>query len=341
MHECQASAIYSICAPGLRCRLSPLGASIISVEVPDAQGHFLNIALSPRNFEDGSAEPALAGRTIGPCCGRVRDGLITIDGRTYQLEKNEGANHIHGGSSGCSQQIWTGKQLSPTHVRFELTLPDGAAGYPGNRLLRADYSVTENCLQAEYSAETDLPTWLGMTNHVYWDLSGRFDGSAMEQLLEIAADQVVRNDAQHLPLSIVPAKQGAFDFSAPASPKSKLERYPEDTQLRIGRGFNNFYILNEAMQRERGFSARLASPHSGIRMTLQTDQPALVFYSGGFLDSQTRLQSGGAIPGCALALEAQELPDPFHLPGSKARILRPAEKWRRYIRWHFSREKEG
>ena len=337
MSKREIPALYDICAPGIRCKLSGLGASIVSVEVPDRLGNFINIALSPRNFEDGSDEPALAGRTIGPCCGRVRDGLITIDGQQYRLEKNEGANHIHGGSTGCSQQIWQGEQLSPTHVRFQLTLPDGLSGYPGNRTVRADYTVTDNSLQVVYSAVTDRATWLCLTNHVYWDLSGQFDGSAMRQSLEIAADQAVCNDAQHLPRSIVPAKDNAFDFSIPDSPESKRSQYPEEEQLRIGQGFNNAFLLNQEMRNARGFCARLTSRHSDIRMTMQTNQPAIVLYTGGFLNEQTRLRNAAATPGCAIALEAQDIPDPFHLPGAEKTILRPTAKWQRYIRWSFDR----
>ena len=340
MERREISSLFEIRAPGIRCTLSDLGAAIVSVEVPDARGDFINIALSPRNFMDGSEEPALAGRTIGPCCGRVRGGLIEIDGRAYQLERNEGGNHLHGGTSGCSRQIWKGEQLSPSHVRFQLSLPDGLAGYPGNRIIRADYIAADNCLQVSYSAESDRPTWLCLTNHVYWDLSGRFDGSAMKQLLEISADHVVCNDSAHLPLAIIPAGNGAFDFSHPESPQAKLDRYPGEPQLAIGRGFNNAYILNRELRDARGFCARLTSLHSGLRMTMQTDQPALVLYTGGFLNEQTRLRAAAATPGCAIALEAQDLPDPFHLRGAEAHILRPGFKWQRQIQWTFERDWE-
>lgn len=335
MSQRENPAFFEISAPGIRCRLSALGASIVSVEVPDRRGTFTNIALSPRNFQSGDADPSLAGRTVGPCCGRVRDGLITIDGQQYQLEKNEGTNHIHGGTSGCPHQVWRGEQLSPAHVRFRLDLPDGLAGYPGNRALCADYTATDNALHVVYSATTDRPTWLCMTNHAYWDLSGRFDGSAMGQSLELAADRVIYNDAQQLPGEIVPTAGGAFDFSAPAAFESKLEQFPQDEQLLAGRGFNNIFPLNPDMQSARGFCARLASPLTGIRMTLQSDQPAIVLYSGGFLDARTQLDGSPAGPGCAIAIEAEEVPDPFHLPGVEPAILRPADQWQRSICWSF------
>ena len=320
--------MYLCASPGIQCRLHPLGASIQSVKVRNAAGDDLEVALSPLNFDTGEPDPSLAGRTIAPCCGRVRNGEIKIDGKTIQLPRNDGNNHIHGGPHGAAYQVWQGKQLSPARVRFTLHLADGLDGYPGNRVLTAEYEARENALQVTYTACTDQPTWLDMTNHVYWDLSGRFDGSAMEQQLEIAADRAVRNDEKHLPLKIVPAK-GAFDFSFPVSPAERKRQYPEDEQLKIGRGYNNAFILHP----NRDYAARLTSKISGLRMTMRTDQPAIVFYSGGFLGADTKLRQGGAVPGCALALEAQAIPDPFHLPGQEANLLYPGQEFRRTIRW--------
>ena len=335
MAEREAIGFYEIQAPGVSCRLSNYGASMVSVQVPDARGRDLRVALSPTDFVHGTADPALAGRTIGPCCGRIKDGTIEIDGQEYLLERNEGNNHLHGGNSGCAWQIWRAEQLSPTHMRFALELPDGLAGYPGNRTLQVDYTASEGCLEAVYTVETDRPTYINMTNHTYWDLSGRFDGSAMRQVLEIAADRLVRNASDQSLQDIVSARGGAFDFTVPGVPEDRLRSYSEDPQLILGNGFDNYLILSEELRSAWGFAARLHSPDSGIRMTIETDQPALVFYSGGGFDSRPRMNGESAGPGCALALEAQGMPDPFHLAGSQADIVRPGERWQRYIRWRF------
>ena len=336
MERGEIPGMFEIRAPGLRARLSALGAAIASLEVPDARGEFRNIALSPLNFADGADDPSLAGRTVGPCCGRVRGGEIEIDGRRLQLERNEGDNHLHGGSCGCARQVWQGEQLSPSHVRFRLRLSDGLAGYPGNRALTADYEASEGALRLTYAAETDRPTWLDLTNHVYFDLSGRFDGSALRQTLQVAADRAVRNDEHHLPQRIAPA-DGAFDFRAPRALADALRAFSEERQLAIGRGYNNALLIDGDLRKKLGFCARLVSPDSGICMELNADAPAVVLYTGGFLDGRTQLRGGGAAPGCAVALEAQGIPDPFHLPGAVPHILLPGQTWRRTIRWSFDR----
>ena len=279
----------------------------------------------------------MAGRIIGPCCGRVRSGVAQVEGETLSLSKNEGDNHLHGGPHGAAEQRWTTEDRGPDHVTFTLRLPHGLDGYPGERQLTATYRVTEGALTLSLTGETDRPTWLGMTSHLYWDLTGRFDGSAMGQRLEIAARQVVMNDDHHLPVAVVPIS-GPFDFTAPVVPGDLMAKYPDDRQLAIARGYNNAFIFDDGLRRERGFSARLTDPGSNLSMTLDTDQASVVFYSGGFLGPDIHTVLGPASPGCALALEAQPVPDPFHLPGTAPEFTRPGQPWRREITWRFHRE---
>ena len=325
---------YEIASPGLRCTLCDLGASIVDVRVRRSDGAFIDVALSSRGFLSGMEDPSLAGRTIGPCCGRIREGRISIDGVPFQLARNDGANHIHGGPNGAAFQFWTARQLSASRVRFELELPDGLDGWPGNRTLRAEYAVEGSCLRVIYSAVTDSATWVDMTNHVYWDLGGRFDGSALDQVLEISAKRVVFNGEGHLPVDILPA-EGPFDFTRPATLAGNMALSPAHGQLVMGRGYNNAWLLDDELRRTRACAARLYAPSTGIRMTMDTDQPAIVLYSGGFLNEKNRIVDGVASPGCAVALEAQQLPDPFHLPGVRPEPLRPGDRFRREIVWRF------
>lgn len=330
-------SIYEIKTARFTCVLSSLGASIVALRTIDRDGRLVDVALSPRAFYTDGQEPSNAGRTVGPCCGRVQGGLIEIDGAPVQLSRNEGENHLHGGFHGVAAQLWRACQPAPDRVRFELDLPDGLDGFPGNRRIRAEYAVSEDALRVIYSATTDRTTWLGLTNHVYWDLSGRFDGAALRQTLEIAADRVVHNGMGHLPQTVL-LLDGPFEFaSGPKALSGMMEDHAGHDQLLLGRGYNNAFLLNPALQQAKGFAARLASPLSGIRMTLQTDQPSIVLYSGGFLGPATTLKHGHAAPGCAVALEAQAVPDPFHLAGQAPEILRPGERYRREILWRFER----
>ena len=311
----------------IQCTLSDLGAAIEAVRVRDGAGRMIPVALSREVFHPGQANRGMAGRTIGPCCGRVAGGEIEIDGRRLRLTANEGPNQIHGGPGGAGNRTWRGERLCPTRVRFSLTLPDGLDGYPGNRQIEAEYALAGRALRVRYTAVTDKPTWLGLTNHVYWDLSGRFNGTALDQRLQIAAEKVVFNGPGHLPQAVRPA-EGPFDFRAPRSLRAGMGVDPTHAQLALGRGYNNAFLLDSALSEGMGCAARLACPESGLGMRLRTNQPALVLYSGGFL-------GGGATPGCAVAMEAQHVPDPFHLPGQQPAILRPGETYLCEIEWDF------
>ena len=319
--------LFQIESEAIRCCLSDFGASIASVHVKDRDGRFIAVALSRDIFRPGETNCGMAGRTIGPCCGRVAGGMAEIDGQRLRLTQNEGENHIHGGPGGVANRVWQGERLSPTRARFALTLPDGLDGYPGNRRIEAEYAVSGAALRVRYIAVTDRPTWLGLTNHAYWDLSGRFDGSALNQRLQIASERVVFNGAGHLPQAVRPA-EGPFDFRAPRSLREGMGVDPAHPQLALGRGYNNAFLLDGALAERMGCAARLASPATGLGLCLRTNQPALVLYSGGFL-------GGGAIPGCAVAMEAQHVPDPFHLPGLQPEILRPGETYLCEIEWAF------
>ena len=156
---------FEIASPALRCTLCDEGASIARVRVRRRDGAFTDVALAPQSLRDGAPDPSLAGRTIGPCCGRVREGIIQIDGEPLELSPNEGANHLHGGPHGAAEQRWAVEAHAPDRVTFALRLPHGLDGYPGNRLLKAAYSVTENALQLVLTGESDRATWLGMTSH--------------------------------------------------------------------------------------------------------------------------------------------------------------------------------
>lgn len=315
----------------LKCLLSPMGASLVELKVLTRCGDWRQVLLSPLSHREGIPEPALAGCTVAPCCGRVRDAEMTLAGKTYRLDANEGSNHLHGGFRSASGLRWSVIQSDARAARFALDLPDGEGGYPGNRRLEVSYIIEEDALTVGLSAATDALSWFCMTNHAYWDLTGRFDGSAMDQRLTVPASRAVFNDDRHLPESIRAVEGTPFDFRAPVSPAEMMARFPDHPQIKIARGFNNALLIDP----DAPHAARLSAPDGSLSMTLDTDYPALVFYSGGFLGKETLLPTGPAVLGAALALEAQSPPDPFHLPGVAPELLRPGEHFRRFIRWRF------
>lgn len=313
----------SLCGPhGKRVVLRLLGAAVDQVLWPDADKKIKNIALYSRNWSD------YAGATLGPVANRLAGACLPVGDNVLSLSANDGANTLHGGTHGLSLRRWAltagGGGGSAAWAELSCTLPHGLDGFPGERRFTVRYALTGDGITLQYTAETDRPTLVSMSNHTYWNLTGNFSGDCYDQLLEIGAREVLYNDAAHIPFAPRLCAGTAFDFSAPVSLREAMGRTaacalaPLDSdagQLRNARGYNNGFTLSPAAP----FAARLTNPGDGLRMTLTTDQPYLVLYSGGYLST----------PGCALALEAQGR------PGAVTPLLDAGRVYRRFIRFSF------
>ena len=188
-----------------------------------------------------------------------------------------------------------------------------------------------------------------MSNHTYWNLSGDFSSSALDETLTVFANNVCLNNEEHIPVEIIPIARTIFDFSSPASLKSRLDFLPREEKLRsrcrrqisIARGYNHAFILSRD-QTSRNFRSLpqpvrkaciLSDPVSGHSITLYTDAPALVVYSGGFLDDSIGFSDGThSCPSCAIALEAQDVPDSPHVLPEHFSITTPEHPFERTIR---------
>ncbi len=336
----------------IRVIILTYGAAILEVRTPDRRGNFKNIALSLASTSHYRKSPSYAGATLGPNAGRIPGGRLPIGDYEYSLTQNDGSNQLHGGYSNFSDNEWhveqVGKDTDQVWLTLSLTAADGLDGYPGNREISVTYTLNNsNSLTISFRAKSDKPTWMNLSNHTYWNLSGDFTQPATIQFLHIHAEEVLYNDNEHLPMAFHPVDGTPFDFRKSACIENRLEAFPGDQQTSLSRGYNNAFALAVAKPRPEPGSgsgsgqvlrpaATLTDPESGRRMTLSTDYPSLVMYSGGFLDESIILAGGAAgSPGCAIALEAQEFPDALHLADVPHPVVYPGEEWRRTIRFTF------
>jgi aldose 1-epimerase len=187
-----------------------------------------------------------------------------------------------------------------------LEVEAGGDGYPGNRRFITDYTLgADGRLTIRLKCETDAPTWVNLSNHLYWNLSGDFRKTVADHRLCIGASRAVWNDAEHIPQAYRMVSGTALDFRAGAALGERLAQ-PEP-QIVSARGLNNLYLLDRPDGSEP--AARLTHPASGRAVSLYTDLPAVMLYTGGYLDHTIALEEDGfASPGCALALEPQLLP---------------------------------
>ncbi len=327
---------------GLTAAILPLGAVIQKIAVFDASGQDIPLALGfpgPRPYE---ALACYAGAALGPNAGRIRGGRLSLPGGECALAPNDGPNQLHGGPHSLSSKLWEVEDFTCDGEEASLLLsasqPHGLDGWPGNRAYRARYTLTdEGCLTVEYQARTDQTTYFNLSNHTYWDLTGRFDGSALSQELAVYAGRVCSNDEQHLPAKLIPVDGTAFDFRrgrALDEAMSSAAGPADREQLDIARGFNHAYLLDG----EPGLNpaCSLCDPSSGRRLELWTDAPGVVLYSGGFLPAGLALNGGRrCAPSCAVALEAQDLPDCSRLYPAAFRPTPPGQVYRRVIQYRL------
>lgn len=326
-------------SPDLRVALCGWGASIFFIEQRNPDGTWTRITVANERLDDFLRNPFCFGATCGRFANRIGDGRFQLDGVLHQLACNDGPNSLHGGDAPYHARDWTtGKIVRENRearsVTFHLTSPHGEGGYPGELQITATYRLTtDGKLSVDYEAVTDTPTVLNLTQHVYWNLSGQPGSTITGHMLEIPAANYLPIDASHLVSGeIATVEDTDFDFRSPALLGERLTS--GNPQIRERRGFNHSFVLEGDGLRP---AARLEHPSSGRWMEMQSDQPAVHLYTGGFLDGAVPGKEGPAWPPFAgLALESGVLPDaPNHpqFPGSC--VLRPGDIYRHRIQWAF------
>ncbi|MES2781846.1 MAG: aldose epimerase family protein [Pseudomonadota bacterium] len=333
-------------AGGSCVKIISYGASIQSVCVPDARGHFADVTTGYNSLNEYVAQPQYFGSTVGRVANRIAGARFTLDGQEFVVPANDAVNSLHGGDVGFDKVNWTITACDEDALSVTLSLvsPDGDQGYPGTLKVSATYQLTDDdALSVRYQATTDAPTVVNLSNHAYWNLGGEGAGhDAMDHVLTILADHFLPVDSALIPTGERRNVVGsAFDFRTPRPIRSHV-RDMDDEQLKFGRGYDHNWVIDEMVAREPRPMAVLEDPHSGRRMTLLSNQPGLQFYSGNFFDGSTAGKAGKSYRmGDAIALEPQMFPDAPNQPSFATVTLRPDEMYENIIVWQFGTTAAG
>ena len=257
---------------------------------------------------------------------RIHQASFSIEGTTYLLEKNDGENTNHGGLSGFHKKIWQWKRTD-SGIRFLLHSPDMEGGYPGNVQAEVEYQFTEtNELTISYHGTTDRPTYLNLTNHAYFNLSGD-KRKITEHELMIPAARILETTSQFIPTGQAQdVKDSPFDFSTSRSIGAHL--YDDNEQLHWNKGYNHCYILKEESSDTLLTAAVLSDPFSGRRLTVRTDLPGVLLYTAGYL---------APTPDIGVCLETQYFPDTPSHPHFPSCLLMPGEEYRHRTIYTFDK----
>jgi len=321
---------------GLTVKVITYGAMITAVEVPDRDGKVENVTLFRDSLEDYVAGHPYFGCAVGRYANRIAKGKFTLDGTEYTLATNNGPNHLHGGEKGFDKHVWKAKPIEEegsVGVKFRLVSPDGDEGYPGTLTATVTYTVTaDDELTMSYTAKTDKPTVVNLTNHAYWNLAGAGSGDVLRHKLMLNADRYLPVDETLIPLGpLAPVKDTPMDFTTPETIGARIEQ--------VEGGYDHCYVLNkeESEGKRPTLAARVTEPTSGRVMEIFTTQPAIQLYTGNFLDGT--ITSGGVVyqKHYAFCLETQHYPDSPNRPEYPTTVLRPGETYKHTTIHKFSR----
>jgi aldose 1-epimerase len=273
---------------------------------------------------------------VGRVAFRTTRGRFELDGETYQLTLNTGPHHLHGGVKGLSWVVWQAEPIDDEAgpaVKLTYRSPDGDQGYPGNLDVAIVYALNDrNEMRIDYSAMTDRPTPVNLSHHGYFNLAGAASGEVWNHVLWLGADRYSVTDEAIIPTGELASVEGTrLDFTTPTALGARLDHAGGAVV-----GYDLAYLLD----RRDGSLAHVATMHepvSGRVMEIDTTAPAMILYTGEYLDG-TLAGKGGVVYArhAGFCLEPGHLPDAVHHPNFPSVILRPGETYRHTSVYRFS-----
>lgn len=321
----------SLTTSQIRVTVSALGARLCALDLyEDSTPSGTNIAIGLSDDDAYMAQDSYIGAVCGRYANRIENARYkNQNGAEIQLAANEGATHLHGGTDGFDKRIWTITAQSDRSVSFTLTSPDGDQGYPGTLITTATYSIVgENRLRLEMTATCDQPCPVNMTSHAYWNLTGKFDQTASNHVLQIDANHWLPVDDKLIPLNEMKDVEGTgYDFRSPQPISTNL---PNAAQ-----GFDHNFCLNGERGTLRQIAA-LSDPKSNRSIKLFSTEAGLQFYLTQHFTGDMKTENGiGLHQNAGIALEPQTYPNSPNRPDFPSPWLTPGETYRHVIEWEF------
>lgn len=313
---------------GMKAEVLNYGVTIRSIIVPDQKGNAVDVVLGYDTLEEYISDDCYLGATVGRVANRIKGASFELNGKTYPLFANNGANHLHGGKRGFNTYVWDAREAE-NMVIFSRTSPDGEEGYPGNLTVQVSIGWKENSLVISYEAQTDQDTLVNFTNHSYFNLNGAGKGNINRHILQVNADSFTLNGEDCAPTGeIVSVEGSAMDFRAPKAIGRDADN--DDPSVKYFSGYDsNFVISGHPV-------ATAVGDITGITLVADTDQPGVQLYTANALTD--RKGKGGADYGfrSAFCLETQHFPDSIHNPRWPTCILRAGETFRSFTSYTFA-----
>lgn len=332
-------SLYTLKNGDLVMQVTNFGARVVSLWVPDRDGNYEDVELgydNIRSYTDNPGERFL-GAVVGPYANRIAGGRFVLDGKEYDLPKNDKGQTLHGGMKGVDMVVWDVVSVSDTSIVFSYLHPDGQDGFPGNVDIDMIYTLTpDNSFRVDYSAVTDAPTYFNISHHSFFNLKGVGNGTVLDNVMVINASHTTPVDGHLIPTGEIADVTGTpFDFREPHAIGERIGA--DNEQLKNGNGYDHNWILDRESEGDIEFAASVYEPASGRFMEVFTDQPAMQFYSGNFFDGSVSGKYGKPMRHReSIALETQKYPDSPNHPDFPSTRLDPGQEYTHTCIYRFS-----
>ena len=323
---------------GMKVHIITFGGIITHLYVPNATGGLNDVVLGYDSLSDYEKGSPYFGALIGRYGNRIADGTFTLDDQTYSLVQNDGKNHLHGGTKGFDKVVWDASsriENGKAVLQLNYLSKDMEEGYPGNLNTEVTYTLSKaNILEVSYRATTDKKTVLNLTQHAYFNLSGT--ANILNHELKLNAPHYLPVDETLIPTGEIASVAGTpFDFTSFKAIGRDIKK--EDIQLERGLGYDHCWVLDDSNKGLRS-AAILQEVNSGIQLEVFTDQPAIQFYSGNFLDGTNPMKQSDSFYNyrSGLCLETQHFPNSPNQASFPSTELSPGEVYSTKTQFKFT-----
>jgi aldose 1-epimerase len=321
---------------GMTMKVMNYGGIIVSLVAPDRDGKAVDVILGFDSLKDYEAHNPFFGALVGRYGNRIAKGKFTLDGKEYDLVKNNNGNHLHGGTRGFDKVFWRIEEVPASDgvaIRLSYLSKDMEENYPGNLEVEVTYTLSEdNTLKFDYKATTDKKTILNLTQHTYFNFTGGKD-NILSHEISLNADRFLPVDRTLIPTGeLRPVENTPFDFRTPYAIGDRIDSKNE--QLEFAGGYDHCWVLNgEGMKT----AAVVYDSLSGIEMTVETTEPGVQFYTGNFLDGSLKGKNNVVYNRrTGFCLETEHFPDSPNQKQFPSVVLSPGQTFNSTTSYNFS-----
>lgn len=339
-----STALYTLVnANGAEACITNFGGRLVSMMVPDKDGNFQDVVLGFDSIQAYFPENNLSdfGASIGRYANRINQGKFVIDGDTIQLPQNNFGHCLHGGGEmgdlGWQYRVYGAEQLNDSTLKLTMVSPDGDNQFPGTLTATVTYTLLgDNSLDIKYTATTDKPTIVNLTNHSYFNLSGNPTHPVTDNELRVIASGYTPVDSTYMTTGEIASVEGTpFDFRTARTVGENIKDFSNE-QIKNGNGYDHNFVLDNGSNVNNP-AVELYSPESGILLTVYTNEPGIQVYSGNFLDGSVTGKKGITYNQHAgICLETQHYPDSPNKPQWPSVRLNPGETYNSECIYKFS-----